>query len=542
MPLNLDKLRLPQFRAALALFCVAWLAAIGVWHHQVVMDDPWITFRYARNLLEGNGLVFNPGERLEGYSNFTWVLVTALSLKANIEPLSFARFASWLSLSAMMSVLVFGWWKPSIPKSELLDGSSPFRIPHSPFPHHSATAAILLASCYPMAIWAMGGLETVFYAMLVLMLTLSTWAASSGNKHAALAMAACLALLPMTRPEGPMWFAIPILAFIAPGTDRKTLLQSCAAAAAVFAVYTAWRWHYFGSLIPNTVRAKVGGSLGHTLWSGIAYMGEYLLGAPLLLVALAGMTIVRTFREDAPRSNRRRFIVLCGAAVMLQVAFILGVGGDWMAAVRFLVPVMAPLCLLAALEVKRWPFFVRGVALTFLLLASALQAKDDPVLRWCRWATSTQPKGTSLTRRVWARMTSEDLIVKPLIEAGLWLRDNAPPDATFAGSEAGIMPYYSRLRFIDMLGLVDAHIAALPGALHQKQDAGYVLGQRPDFIVLGLIETPEGLQEQWGPDREIFHHPDFVRDYVEATRIPRFMDDGEWRLLNGLMIIYRRRE
>ena len=40
-------------------------------------DDAFISFRYARNLLEGHGLVFNPGERVEGYTNLLWVLELA---------------------------------------------------------------------------------------------------------------------------------------------------------------------------------------------------------------------------------------------------------------------------------------------------------------------------------------------------------------------------------------------------------------------------------------------------------------------------------
>ena len=45
------------------------------WYYTV--DDAFISFRYVRNLLDGHGLVFNPGERVEGYSNFLWVMVLA---------------------------------------------------------------------------------------------------------------------------------------------------------------------------------------------------------------------------------------------------------------------------------------------------------------------------------------------------------------------------------------------------------------------------------------------------------------------------------
>src|SRR5574341_680160 len=35
-------------------------------------DDAYISFRYAQNAIRGYGLVFNPGERVEGFTNFLW--------------------------------------------------------------------------------------------------------------------------------------------------------------------------------------------------------------------------------------------------------------------------------------------------------------------------------------------------------------------------------------------------------------------------------------------------------------------------------------
>ena len=52
---------------------LAWLSHVA-WF---LCDDAFISFRYARNLLEGHGLVFNPGEYVEGYSNFLWTLELA---------------------------------------------------------------------------------------------------------------------------------------------------------------------------------------------------------------------------------------------------------------------------------------------------------------------------------------------------------------------------------------------------------------------------------------------------------------------------------
>jgi hypothetical protein len=77
------------------------------------------------------------------------------------------------------------------------------------------------------------------------------------------------------------------------------------------------------------------------------------------------------------------------------------------------------------------------------------------------------------------------------INIGLLLRDTVPPDSLLAGEEAGIIPYYSGLRFLDMVGIVDAHIARRKGRLHFKHDVNYVLERRPDYILLYTMRPME---------------------------------------------------
>ncbi|HEX5480349.1 MAG TPA: hypothetical protein VFY79_11590, partial [Dehalococcoidia bacterium] len=77
-------------------------------------------------------------------------------------------------------------------------------------------------------------------------------------------------------------------------------------------------------------------------------------------------------------------------------------------------------------------------------------------------------------------------------EIGEWLHENLPANYTVAEIATGIVPYYSRLPTIDMLGVNDEHIAHLDIPLgsapsgHEKSDAGYVLSRKPEVIWLGL--------------------------------------------------------
>ena len=67
-----------------------------------LLDDTFISLRYARNLVDGYGLVFNPNERVEGYTNFLFVLVAALCLKVGVEPIAALKWlGGGLSLCAL---------------------------------------------------------------------------------------------------------------------------------------------------------------------------------------------------------------------------------------------------------------------------------------------------------------------------------------------------------------------------------------------------------------------------------------------------------
>ncbi|MBU6216640.1 MAG: hypothetical protein KGR17_08545, partial [Acidobacteria bacterium] len=62
--------RVVDGRWALAETVLVVLSAVAAWVIRFAQDDAFITYRYSRNLARGEGLVFNTGERVEGYTNF----------------------------------------------------------------------------------------------------------------------------------------------------------------------------------------------------------------------------------------------------------------------------------------------------------------------------------------------------------------------------------------------------------------------------------------------------------------------------------------
>jgi len=107
-------------------------------------------------------------------------------------------------------------------------------------------------------------------------------------------------------------------------------------------------------------------------------------------------------------------------------------------------------------------------------------------------------------------------------------------DAVMAMDDAGIAPLVADRRNIDMLGLNDEHIGHLPGRYAEKFDIRYVLGRRPDLIVLlAYVEQPRRDE-----DFRLPGHAALFRDEEFRTRyryVRSFAFDPEYYLL-----VYRR--
>src|SRR5262249_41183154 len=100
-------------RAVLVAAIAIVLGALAIrfaelWPLRWAQDDAYVSFRYARNLVRGLGLVYNPGARVEGYSNFLWTILSAVPLAFGAtDPLAFMHVAGILLWTASY-LLLFG--------------------------------------------------------------------------------------------------------------------------------------------------------------------------------------------------------------------------------------------------------------------------------------------------------------------------------------------------------------------------------------------------------------------------------------------------
>ena len=174
------------------LLCLPWLVLLA-WLTSVawfLTDDAFISFRYVRNLLEGHGLVFNPGEYVEGYTNFLWILeLAALWGLFGLRP---EQAAPWLSVAYTVGTLAALWWW----------------LARSPARHDRGFLAWLalglLCSSATFAVWtAGGGLETRQFTCFIVVAVVCL-AVHRHQRWGLLAASVSLAAAALTRPEGLM--------------------------------------------------------------------------------------------------------------------------------------------------------------------------------------------------------------------------------------------------------------------------------------------------------------------------------------------------
>jgi len=459
------------------------------------VDDAFISFRYAENLVRGHGLVYNPGERVEGYTNFLWVMLIAPFIALSNDPEAAAKALGFIAAAGTLAAVV-----------RFSPGPASFR-------EIAWVAPLFLASSPPFVVWTTGGMETPLFTCLV---TWSAVLAAEGLERGALApvVGVLLGAAALTRPEGAgVAVVLAVLAWtLGPRTldGRRSFLRCFGVFLLIFLPYFFWRWWYYRQLLPNTFYVKVGAGWPQVV-RGLYYTHVFFaFGGYWLLLPLIGLRW----------SSGRRSALLLGGLTLALLGYTVFVGGDALPMFRFLVPLLPAFFLLLAMGtaglLERFGArrHVRPALLALLLVAVLYAAR------------------VGFTGAPHEDVRRDIQEVSAWKEVGAWLRAHASRDATIAVIPAGAIPYVSKLRAIDMLGLNDATIAlrempalasGLPG--HEKFDVDYVLSRRPEIILLGVY----GLDPKPRPAWELVHY-----SYEAEWRMldsPRFGD--EYRLQRG---------
>ncbi len=501
-------------------------------------DDVLISLRYADRLLDGKGLTWTDGERVEGYSNFLWVLGTASLGALSVDLVTAARVLSAVSMFACLGAIIFAGDRGRHPVA-------------------AAVGSIGLVCSGTAGAWTLGGFEQpalaafVIWALVLLSHSLddqdyrSSVAAGFSLRCATRASALVageertlkgaatahpqtidgldplrragrlaapgllLALATLTRVDGIAlagavglgWLAARNVSGARPSASLKSAAVLMAPSVLALLGQTAFRLVYYNAWVPNTALVKVAPSISRLI-VGLQYVGSFaLVHSPLLLLCV-GLWFLGRRRE----ARLNALATLFSVPIFLWAGYMMFVGGEIFPAYRQLLVVVVMSCAFLAIGLSwlargrsRLVWYVSSVAVVLLVAMGAFQLRESAHV------------GTG----------GYDKDVWDWRDTGLFLRaafgESQPLVAVAA---AGAIPYWSKLPALDMFGLNDAHIARFgkrlsgPKQGHDVWDAEYVIARAPDLMIFpqgGPTTLQEDLVEQTKAHGGTFEPPPAMR-------------------------------
>lgn len=446
--------------AAELLICgLLLLLQMAVW--QITIDDGFIFFRYARNFADGQGLVFNIGERVEGYSSFVWVMLLGLAGKFGADIPTAAKIFSLISaLGTMLIVLHIG---------RRLFGTA-WQV--------GALAILLLAGRVDYGMHFQSGMETALHGFLLSLGMLAYLNSVGGRLWVTGIIAAGLIL---THPSGA-FFAAAVLGcelyrsiISKRGGDYRRLISFSLPVLLIVGIHTLWRFSYYGDLLPNTFYAKQVPIEPYYLARGAYHLLKFFaFGGGIFYFAPAFIFAVISIRKF-------EFQVLI-AVIVAYILFNILSSGDWMVYSRFMVPVVPLIMILNAAGIIWISARIgRGKMIISLAIALLLFSGIQSGLLYTLSPTSEMIKTEKIEKAKWISLSRYFGEMRKL-----------HPDLKIAASAIGALGYYSNAYIIDICGLVDKHIARhgvryRGGSGHERSDMRYVMAKNPDIYAISAV-------------------------------------------------------
>jgi hypothetical protein len=492
--------RVGSFMAVIFLL-LALLLLHTLMYYPYMPDDAFISFQYAKRLASRNGFVWTDYNQrpVEGFSNLLWVLILSCASYFRFDLVESARFLGILtSFGTIVTLLT------------VKQSSSSFN------PLHNLVGALVLVSCGVFACWSIGGLEQALLSFLLALslvfcypLVDSTVDQERNIRSNSLLASACFSLLAITRPDAPLFGCVAgaVIAFLRYrnySSIKPGLRIICWTIITTLAI-TIFRLMYFGDWIPNTAHVKLAVT-SHYLWQGLRYINHGLM----LHIVPLGLVIVACFFYKQ-LFNKNQFILNL-SILASWLSYLVLMGGDINPPSRHFMPIIVILALcinqafysLVLVNERRSPGTLMIWGLPLLLFHLFLQI-IEPELKHTR-----APRDFFIDDNI--------AVAKTLKKAF------SHSDPLMAVDGAGILPFYTEFKTIDLLGLNDAKIAKTSPKEFSEREFGhnlvghelgnvrYVLNAKPDLIIFGSYKG--NWKGAFPGGKALRRHPEFKKHYL----------------------------
>lgn len=443
--------------------------------YYALFDDGMISMRYAANLAHGLGLVYNAGERVEGFTNPLWTGYMALVHAAGVPPPKTSLVIQLTSVAVLVANLF------QVRRLALALGGSD---------RAANAAAFLTAFFFSLNFWSLFGMEVGLVTLLVTAsLARAVEDLQRGRRswvpHLLLGAGMLVRIdvvVPYLAVAGALWLL-----------DREGRRFYVLAGLGTLAVFlgsqTLLRYFYYGDALPNTYYLKMADCpLLFRAKRGLVVLAAYLWATNWALWIVPAAALLR-----APRTWW-----LAAAVVAGELAYSAYVGGDawefWDFANRFISQVMPVVFVLLALVVAelaehlgaglRWPRFRPAFAgMAFWGATFAILCSFNVVIYG-------GPSKYAVQQFFRSGRCDRVYFNQVAVEYARVLERVAKREATVLIYKAGTTPYFLDRRIIDGLGKCDRRIAHGPTRFetgfrpgHSKWDYNYSIGVlKPDIV------------------------------------------------------------
>ena len=472
----LHKLRAPVLLALAGVYVAGLVYAVRLY---APCDDTYIYLVYVKNLYMGKGLSFN-GMKVWGFTSVLW---TGLLVGfGKVLPLELPRVADVASAVSGLFVMGMSYWAGR-------------RMGLGRWP--ALGVPVLLAGTWDFAFYMGNGLETVFFAGMIVWSMGYVATEDPGRELVSKRLPAVLSLTILARPEGFLVAAVVVLYL---GWRSRSVggILRCGVWMVVWLLPVAVALKlYYGSWLPNTYYAKAGAGFSNAD-QGFGYLWNWVKAEWPVVVGLLWVVVMRRGVVG--------WVLLPFGALMAVWLLDVGVrGGDNMVGFRAILPIVPLMYLLIAAGFKR-------LAPRWLVAAVvAITISNVAVYRWgtvvgSSWGYPVEEQAANWTRYLTIRR-----------DIGLHLKQTLGPNGLIALNAAGVIPYYAEMETIDMLGLNNEYIArhgdrdrSLAYG-HQAGDGEYVLRRAPDVIMFGGAGSDKGV---FLSDHQLLALDEFKRQYT----------------------------
>lgn len=354
-----------------ALAAPVLLLAVLAWRNRNLYDDGFIYLRVVDNILHGHGPVFNPGERVEAYTGPLWLAILAI---AGLLPVALEWLAVVLGIGFTLAAIILAMvgssrFYPSNGKER------PFLLP---------LGAITFVVLPPVWVYASTGLETgLTFCWLAGCLAALTWWAKGSTRLAPWGLV-LIGLGPLVRPELVLVSTLLLLLVVVAqwaGSSWPGRIATVVWACAIPLTYQVFRMGYFGEMVSSTALAKEGTSL--RVPEGLAYGADlitpYYLLIPLLALALGAYLPTALALHRHGRRRQLAVLLTFPACAIVDAAYVIAIGGDYLHARLLLPALFAFLAPVAVVPLSRRYLLSLLVLPWAAVCAVALRHSDAPL-------------------------------------------------------------------------------------------------------------------------------------------------------------------